>query len=413
MTEVNSKEKIPINFQLISKLDTKAMEKSNSDSKKDEANSDDLFFFNQNKNKNKNIIAIKEISKNYIGILLDNNSFSIYNTKTFNKINEIKFNVPKSEEKNKNNYYRENDEEIVYNFIVLKNSDLVFWTIKRIFFYKLSGNENEYVLYKTMEETYENSQKEDFDFYFGRNYSNLDEPIINSVYELKNGNLITCISTCMKIYTKKNENYTFLSKLDTDTEIKKVFEVKPNQIILMQKNYEAGGHCSQTYYCIHTFSLSLYDIEKNLLTKLNKFEERVSLKYNDISFFNNDKYLFIKYGGFKFDIFDINQNMQSINSNNEIIQLKTIEEIYGFFRKRTFNVVIEELNIRFLCNYNNDLFFAKDLNGNIKLYKFKGKSFEFYQDFPLSTKDIIGIIKLKDNKLIMYSRQNAFIINAS
>ena len=413
MTEVNSKEKIAINFQLISKLDTKAMEKSNSDSKKDEANSDDLFYLNQNKNKNKNIIDIKEISKNYIGILLDNNSFSIYNTKTFNKINEIKFNVPKSEEKNNNNYYRENDEEIVYNFIVLKNSDLVFWTIKRIFFYKLSGKENEYVLYKTMEETYENSQKEDFDFYFGRNYSNLDEPIINSVYELKNGNLITCISTCMKIYTKKNENYTFLSKIDTDTEIKKVFEVKPNQIILMQKNYEAGGHCSQTYYCIHTFSLSLYDIEKNLLTKLNKFEERVSLKYNDISFFNNDKYLFIKYGGFKFDIFDINQNMQSINSNNEIIQLKTIEEIYGFFRKRTFNVVIEELNIRFLCNYNNDLFFAKDLNGNIKLYKFKGKSFEFYQDFPLSTKDIIGIIKLKDNKLIMYSRQNAFIINAS
>lgn len=413
MTEVNSKEKIAINFQLISKLDTKAMEKSNSDSKKDEANSDDLFYLNQNKNKNKNIIDIKEISKNYIGILLDNNSFSIYNTKTFNKINEIKFNVPKSEEKNNNNYYRENDEEIVYNFIILKNSDLVFWTIKRIFFYKLSGNENEYVLYKTMEETYENSQKEDFDFYFGRNYSNLDEPIINSVYELKNGNLITCISTCMKIYTKKNENYTFLSKIDTDTEIKKVFEVKPNQIILMQKNYEAGGHCSQTYYCIHTFSLSLYDIEKNLLTKLNKFEERVSLKYNDISFFNNDKYLFIKYGGFKFDIFDINQNMQSINSNNEIIQLKTIDEIYGFFRKRTFNVIIEELNIRFLCNYNNDLFFAKDLNGNIKLYKFKGKSFEFYQDFPLSTKDIIGIIKLKDNKLIMYSRQNAFIINAS
>lgn len=413
MTEVNSKEKIAINFQLISKLDTKAMEKSNSDSKKDEANSDDLFYLNQNKNKNKNIIDIKEISKNYIGILLDNNSFSIYNTKTFNKINEIKFNVPKSEEKNNNNYYRENDEEIVYNFIILKNSDLVFWTIKRIFFYKLSGNENEYVLYKTMEETYENSQKEDFDFYFGRNYSNLDEPIINSVYELKNGNLITCISTCMKIYTKKNENYTFLSKIDTDAEIKKVFEVKPNQIILMQKNYEAGGHCSQTYYCIHTFSLSLYDIEKNLLTKLNKFEERVSLKYNDISFFNNDKYLFIKYGGFKFDIFDINQNMQSINSNNEIIQLKTINEIYGFFRKRTFNVIIEELNIRFLCNYNNDLFFAKDLNGNIKLYKFKGKSFEFYQDFPLSTKDIIGIIKLKDNKLIMYSRQNAFIINAS
>ena len=50
----------------------------------------------------------------------------------------------------------------------------------------------------------------------------------------------------------------------------------------------------------------------------------MSLNYNNITFFNNDKYLFIKYGEFKFDVYDINQNMQSINSNNEIIEIKHV-----------------------------------------------------------------------------------------
>ena len=137
----------------------------------------------------------------------------------------------------------------------------------------------------------------------------------------------------------------------------------------------------------------------------------MSLNYNNITFFNNDKYLFIKYGEFKFDVYDINQNMQSINSNNEIIEIKHVREFYNFFRERNYNKIKDEMNIRFICKYSEDLFFAKDVNNDIKLYKFKDKSFEFYQDFSFSTKEIIGMIKLKNNNLIIYSKKDAFIIN--
>ena len=105
--------------------------------------------------------------------------------------------------------------------------------------------------------------------------------------------------------------------------------------------------------------------------------------------------------------------MQSINLNNEIIGIDQIRELYNFFRERKYNKIKDEMNIRFLCNYSKDLFFAKDKNDNINIYKYKDKAFEFYQKFPLSTKEMIGMIKLKNNKLIMYSPKKVLVINAS
>ena len=66
-----------------------------------------------------NIISIKELSKDYIGILFGGNLLSIYNLNTFKKINEIKIICSKS----------------INNFIVLENLDLVFWTDENICFY--------------------------------------------------------------------------------------------------------------------------------------------------------------------------------------------------------------------------------------------------------------------------------------
>ena len=365
-----------------------------------------------------NSSTIKELSKNRIGILLNINSLLIYNSKTFNKISEIKIN---NSDDNSNDNDNENlriknmmmlksKEEIVINFIELKNFDLVFWTFKKIFFYKPS--EKGYILYQTIDESDEKpTNNYNYFHYYGRSNNNRDVYTINSIYQLKNDNLITCYTYGIKIYTKKNDNYILVSKHEADIEVKNLIEIAPNKLVLMQKNFESGGFCSQTYYCIHTYSLSLYDIETGILKNLNTFKEDVSLNYNNITFFNNDKYLFIKYGEFKFDVYDINQNMQSINSNNEIIEIKHEREFYNFFRERNYNKIKDEMNIRFICKYSEDLFFAKDVNNDIKLYKFKDKSFEFYQDFSFSTKEIIGMIKLKNNNLIIYSKKDAFIIN--
>ena len=81
----NPKETSPINFQLILKMDILSMEKfikAKEDSKEGVEKITDKSL---NENQIKHIFTIKEISKNYIGILFDNNSLSIYNTNTFSK----------------------------------------------------------------------------------------------------------------------------------------------------------------------------------------------------------------------------------------------------------------------------------------------------------------------------------------
>lgn len=353
---------------------------------------------------NKKIYAIKELSKNRIGILFNNNILEIYNSITFLKINEIKVNVSPSKNAEENGY-----KNLAFDFIELKNYDLVFWTIETIYFYKLS--EKEYLQYQEINES--TQEEGNYHRIYGIHrygYNNKDLYKINSICELKSGDLVTCNSYGIKIYNKENDNYKLLSKLKLDIEALNAIEIKLNKLVLMQKNFESGGFCSQTYYCILTYSLSIYDIENGKLTNLDTFKEDVSLRNNNISFFYNDKFLFVKYGGFKFGIYDINENMKSINKQNEIIETVEVREIYNFFRERVYKKLKDEMNIRFLCNYSKNLFFAADRNNDIKIYKFKDKSFEIYEEFPNFSKEIIGMIKLKNNNLIMYSYNYILII---
>ena len=84
---------------------------------------------------------------------------------------------------------------------------------------------------------------------------------------------------------------------------------------------------------------------------------------------------------------------------------------FYFGEKEKKRKIKDEMNIRFLSKYSEDLFFAKDINDIIRIYKFKDKSFELYQNFPnITTKKIKGMIKLKNNNLIMYSYGNIFVI---
>ena len=347
----------------------------------------------------KKIITVKELSNNRIGILFVK-LLSIYSTKTFKKINEINLDNIKNSEKNEED--SDNQKEIVINFLELKNSDLVLWTTEaNILFYKLS--DSNYIFSQAINE---NTQKEEEKRYFHmeRFYSNnKDDYNINSIFQLSNGNLVSCNTNGIKIYCNKNDKYELELNCPMDIEVISAIENKANQLVLFQANFVSGGFCSQSYHCTLTYSASLYDIENKKSFCLNKFEENVSLRNNSINFFSNDELLFVKYGQFKFDIFDKNQNMKSLNKNNEIIGIEEIKEFINFTRLVHFNRIKDDMNISFLCNYSKDLFFAKDIYKNIKLYKFKDKSFEYYQDFPLSNKEIRGMIKLINNNIIMYS----------
>lgn len=66
----------------------------------------------------------------------------------------------------------------------------------------------------------------------------------------------------------------------------------------------------QEHIMVIILHLFIYDNEEDIIPDLNEFEESVPF---GISYFKNDIYLFIKNGNFKFDIYDIKQNMKLIN----------------------------------------------------------------------------------------------------
>jgi hypothetical protein len=369
------------------------------------------FALNNKLNFNdKKIITIKELSNNRIGILFVH-LLSIYSSKTFKKINEIKLDNTLFQNSEKDEENSDNKNEIVIDFIELKNLDLVLWTTKAtILFYNL--NDSNYTLSQTIKENIQKEEKkEEAYFYMERFYSNnKDDYNINSIYQLSNGNIVSCNTNGIKIYSKKNDKYELELNCPMDIEVIDAIEIKINQLILFQANFVSGGFCSQSYHCTLTYSVSLYDIENKKSKCLSEFEENVALRNNKISFFRSNELLFVKFGQFKFDIYDLKQNMKSLNQNNEIIEIDTINEFIGFCRLVNFVRIKDEMNINFLCNYSKDLFFAKDVKNNIKLYQFKNKAFESYQDFPLSKADIRGMIKLKNNNIIMYSFNEIMVV---
>lgn len=122
--------------------------------------------------------GIHKLRKKKIGILYED-SLLIYSSNNFSKINHIemdrneilKFLDIKKVKDYYDNYYTSPE---FNDFIEMKDSDLVLCAYKMILFYKLYGKE--YKLNQVI----------------GRNYE------INSLYELSNGNLVSCGSFGME-----------------------------------------------------------------------------------------------------------------------------------------------------------------------------------------------------------------------
>ena len=174
----------------------------------------------------KKIITIKELSNNRIGILFIN-LLSIYSSKTFKKINEINFDNGKNSETDENESYEEdsdNQNEIVINFVELKNLDLVLWTTEaKILFYILI--DSNYILSQTIDESIKQENKKEY-FHMERFCSNnKDAYNINSVFQLENGNIVSCNTNGIKIYCKKDDKYELELSCPMDIEVKNAIEI--------------------------------------------------------------------------------------------------------------------------------------------------------------------------------------------
>ena len=340
------------------------------------------------------IIKIKELSNGRIGILFED-SLLIENIKTSKKIDEIKLPVIM--------HY----DEGIFDFIELKNSELILWSSKTIYVYQII--DDKYNLYQNINESEEEKEKRkqnEIDSYFGSKHKKYE---INSIYELSNGNLVSCNSYGLKIYIKNNEKYILESKHDMEIDVRKIIEINNNQLILFQRYHYFWWGCSMNNYSSHTYSISTYDIETKKLNTLakNKVTKDDYYGYVFISYIIKNGFLLVRYGN-KIDIYDIKNNMLLVNHDQDsMIQIK--EEFYG-----TYQILKDEMDIIFLCDYFdnfNNLFITKNLKNKFRIYLFENNSLKYVKDFQYELNEFKEIIKLKSNILLAYSDKELILLN--
>ena len=245
------------------------------------------------------------------------------------------------------------DKEIGYSplvdFIILKNNDLIIWNSIIIFLYNLQSKE--YKLFQTINEYNQGTVKSK---YF--NYHNIFIYKIKSIYELSNGNLVSCNTHGLKIYYKNNNEYHLMSKLEISNDIVKLVEIKPNILILFEKKFIGGG-CRVD---IFSNSISIYDVEKKNKTFLKSYNNLQNQEGN-INYLIKNNYLLTIYGD-DVDIFNIDNNFELIKIKNEKDYYK-----FGWGEKK----LKTEMRINFLCDFYDYLFFAKDYYSVVKIYKFE------------------------------------------
>ena len=320
------------------------------------------------------IISVHEISNNRIGIL-SLKLLSIYSLKTFSKIDQIDY---------ENKYKKCDiilDSDIIENFncsnfLELKNFDLVLWTNEFIYLYKLCNKK--YILYQKIFEMPQNDEKK----YDPHKFFDINS--FRKIYELSNGNIISCENSGLKIYHRKNNKkndkyeYIFQSKHKIHN-IKHIIELSANKLILL-KRYFSTEIIADADGSYNEYSISVYNIENHKLKNITKIKI-YSCEYDEetgISYLIKNNYLLIRYG-YKLDIYNIKNNMKLIHTEKEKI---VIEKVYGMIEyncpKKTLK---DEMNIEFFSDYFDDLFIVKDLEGEFKVYKFNNKKLNFIKIF--------------------------------
>ena len=132
------------------------------------------------------IYSIKELKDKRIAILFwSGKGIKIYSLENENLISKI-------------------NQEYITHFIELKNNDLMIHSTNEIFLYKLNKDYS-YELYQTIDESNQEINKtkdQEYLFFAFDDNKNEDKYNISNVYEIRNGDLVSCNTYGIKIYKK-------------------------------------------------------------------------------------------------------------------------------------------------------------------------------------------------------------------
>ena len=318
---------------------------------------------------NTEIYGVYELSNERIAIKRNERTeLEIYSLRTRKFINKI------------------SHEEPVKKFVELKNNDFVIYSLKKIYIYKLTNNNN-YELYQTIDEyqqgTFKKKKKPMEDWGKGTTFREIYE--LNSIYELMNGNLISCNSYGIKIYKKNKEGkYELFFTKKIKIEVKNVIEIKSNIIILFCRETESVSYT----FCYFLFYVYKYNIEKDELTELfiESFNDRhLSGAILYYSYLINHNLLFIRFG-FQLICYDINEEETFVVENKD-----------------------DELSIeQFYCNYDSNTFIVLKDN-KYKIFSYKNNKLNDLGEFPIKYENYRDIVNLKDNNFIIYSEKEIIL----
>ena len=305
------------------------------------------------------IKKVLELPHDTIGILneIEYNKcvFLIYSSKTYTKVKQFDY------------YFKD--------AIKTEDDNLVLCDDYYIYLYKLINNE--YVLLQII------------------------ECYTKFIFHLKNNNLIVCSHNEMKIYKNEKEQYSYSKTIDMKYYFQEIIEIKPN-IIVVYLTKRLGSGC-----VIRGFNhyISIY----NLQNDENKILSQKDSSHNsdDRNLTKNliiiDKYLIARYGD-NLDIYDIEDNMKLINENDYEIKETTFGEV-----KKKLKYQIPFIFVKTVLKNNYILAINRE-NSKSFIYKYEDKSFKECEEFPFDF-NFVGLIKLKNDKLLLYFGNQIKILN--
>lgn len=111
------------------------------------------------------------------------------------------------------------------------------------------------------------------------------------------------------------------------------------------------------------------------------------------------------------DIYDLKNNTKIFSEEWPDEKRKYLLSLRG--RRQRRGSSLRESNDyfnKFLCNYDDNYFIAKNKEGIIKLYKFKDNYIQSFKELDLDKFEIKGIKNIKKNNYLIYNENNIKII---
>jgi len=333
----------------------------------------------------RDVKKIKEIEGQRILFLYDD-FFVLLNLKTKKQICKIIGNFKRERPR----YY----DTIFYDFIELKNRDLIMWSRGKIFHYKKS--DDNYEIKQVINELeQQHNQTKMCQIGYVPIYS------LYNVIELENNVLLSCNSIGIKVYNFIDNEYKLEKVIPMFLDVENVIKIKDNNFLVVHHVTHTSGGCSPRSY--HEFALSLFDWKSSQITKKIFYQKTERDKWGRTYFRFN--YFLLGYD-FIYQICDFPYDLEVIESRKKNkYSLSANYNIYNTINEN--NALNLKTSYRLISHFKDNLFFAQDYE-SLKICCFENNTFTSVYQFNFNESNLCI---LKNYDLVVFGEKKIWEVH--